>query len=227
MSFEAVHIKWLEKHLKERKGEKKRRLEQGHGHGEVLFLEKVWYPAFKQLEHLHPEYVVADFRDGTRFLDFAFIRYPLRLAIEIDGYRSHSSEITRWQFSDSLMRQNHLILDGWRILRFSYDDINDKPRMCQQMIQQFMGTWLLDASVQTSEKNILEVEVLRLGIRLNRPLRPIDVCDFLKISKRRARSILQEMNNKQMILIAGKGSARICSYKINVDRLNENEHLLF
>ncbi|MGO4549093.1 hypothetical protein AB4Z29_30325 [Paenibacillus sp. 2TAB23] len=139
MSFHAIHERWLGVHLTEREGESKRRLLQGHGHAEKLFLEAVWFPAFFELEGLAPEYEIADFRDGIRFLDFAYIKNGLRLAIEIDGYRSHAAETSRWQFSDSLMRQNHLILDGWKLLRFSYDDIKEKPRMCQQLLQQFMG----------------------------------------------------------------------------------------
>jgi hypothetical protein len=118
-------------HLLERQGENKRRLEQGIGHAEKLFLEAVWYPAFHEMDGLYPEYEIADFRDGVRFLDFAYLKAGLRLAIEIDGYRAHSADLSRWQFSDSLMRQNHLILDGWKLLRFSYDDIKEKPRMCQ------------------------------------------------------------------------------------------------
>lgn len=94
LSFQAAYGNWLEKHLKERKGEEKRRLADGHGHAEKLFLERVWYPAMKQLNDLHPEYKVADFKDGARFLDSAFLKAPLRLAIEIDGFRSHAADIS-------------------------------------------------------------------------------------------------------------------------------------
>jgi very-short-patch-repair endonuclease len=50
-------------------------------------------------------------------LDFA---YPqARLAIEIDGYASHSGR-KRWE--RDLARQNRLIVEGWRFLRFSRRD---------------------------------------------------------------------------------------------------------
>ncbi|WP_337098628.1 hypothetical protein [Paenibacillus sp. YIM B09110] len=91
-----------------------------HGYAEKLFLEKVWFPVFHHFDSLNPEYEVEDY---------------------IDGYKQHASHATRAQFADSLMRQNHLVLDGWRILRFSFDHINDKPRMCQQVIQQFLGNY--------------------------------------------------------------------------------------
>ncbi|GLX67696.1 endonuclease domain-containing protein [Paenibacillus glycanilyticus] len=131
MTFHLTHQKWLNMHLKKRKDKAKERLVEGHAHAEVLFLQNVWYPAFRSFELLHPEYEVSDFKDGTRYIDFAYMRYPLKLAIEIDGYGSHSSKS---QFSDDRIRQNHLMIDGWRVLRFSYDDVKDRPRMCEQMV---------------------------------------------------------------------------------------------
>lgn len=63
---------FLANHLANREGERYRRLQEGHGHAEQLFLQQVWWPAFGGFTDLHPEYEVKDFRDGTRFLDFAF-----------------------------------------------------------------------------------------------------------------------------------------------------------
>jgi very-short-patch-repair endonuclease len=48
-------------------------------------------------------------------------------------------KLSRQQFSDQLIRQNHLIIDGWKVLRFSLDDVKERPRMCEQLVQQFMG----------------------------------------------------------------------------------------
>ncbi|MGO4110128.1 hypothetical protein [Paenibacillus sp. YAF4_2] len=106
-------------------------------------MQKVWFPAFSQFDCLHPEYEIVDFRDGKRYLDFAYIRSPLRLAIEIDGYNSHAAGISRWQFSDHLVRQNHLVIDEWNVLCFSYDYVKDKPRMC--MAATFRGRRLVRA----------------------------------------------------------------------------------
>lgn len=220
LSFQSVYECWLELHLKKSSGENRRRLEQGHGHAEKFFLEKVWYPAFHQLEGLIPEFEIADFRDGTRFLDFAYLKSGLRLAIEIDGFRTHSSEITRWQFSDSLMRQNHLVLDGWKILRFSYDDLKEKPRMCQQLLQQFMGRSLIGNKKDTSADAFLELEVLRYASQLQHPIRPTDVIDLLKIKKREAQKLLHRMVLNQALLPAGNGTQRIRCYKVNQEQLH-------
>ncbi|GFN29770.1 hypothetical protein [Paenibacillus xylaniclasticus] len=39
---EKEHIKWLKAHQNQRSGERRNRLERRHGHGEKLFLERVW-----------------------------------------------------------------------------------------------------------------------------------------------------------------------------------------
>jgi very-short-patch-repair endonuclease len=227
MTFQTAYNTWFERHLKQRKGERKRRLAQGHGHAEKLFIEQVWYPAFRQFDGLHPEFEIADFRDGSRFLDFAFIRFPLRLAIEIDGYGPHSAKTSRWQFSDSLMRQNHLIIDGWRILRFSYDDVSEKPRMCEQILQQFMGSWIgAGIPSRSSSSDIIETEVLRLALRMDRFLRPGDICDLLQVQKDKARDILHSLLRKQYLLPAGRGVQRIRCYKVNREQVNERNWLL-
>jgi hypothetical protein len=66
MGFMEEHELWLKKHLRRRSGERKDRLRRGHGHGEKLFLEKVWWPIYGDFTGLHPEYEVADWR-GMKF----------------------------------------------------------------------------------------------------------------------------------------------------------------
>lgn len=60
--------------LQTRSGESQRRLQDGHGHAEKLFLEQVWWPAVGRFDFLHAEYPISDFKDGDRYLDFAYIR---------------------------------------------------------------------------------------------------------------------------------------------------------
>jgi hypothetical protein len=64
-----------------------------------------------------PEYAVGRYR-----LDFAWPE--LRLAVEVDGYRRHSS----WDaFRDDRSRQNDLIAAGWVVLHFTWDDVCNRP----------------------------------------------------------------------------------------------------
>lgn len=136
---------------------------------------------------------------GTRFIDFAYIRHSMKLAIEIDGYGPHASKITRWQFADSLMRQHHLMIDGWRILRSSYDDLAEQPRKCEQLLQQYMGKWgnlFNTAESYTRADELLEHEILRHALLLDRKLKPHDVCELLHVRKKRAYTLLRNMLHK-------------------------------
>ena len=96
---------WLAEHHKNSKGERRRRLEQRIGHAEKLYIIKVWWPLFGHLHNLHPEFEVKDFKDGWRFLDFAYLLAGCKICIEIDGFGPHWRDINRNRFSDQLMRQ--------------------------------------------------------------------------------------------------------------------------
>ncbi|WP_227871957.1 endonuclease domain-containing protein [Paenibacillus albus] len=224
MNFQRAYQNWYEEQRVNAQGERKHRLEEGHGHAEKLFLEKVWYPAFRNFDDLQGEYEVADFKDGSRFLDFAFIQYPIKLAIEIDGYGAHSSKVTRWQFADSLMRQNHLIIDGWQILRFSYDEVIERPRMCEQTLQQFIGCWLGGTRSSTSGvDDLIEAEILRHALRLDRPLRPCDVMELLNLSRIKAYRVLHHLLQKKVLLPAGKGTQTIRGFLVNQQEIYQRE----
>ncbi|WP_240415526.1 endonuclease domain-containing protein [Paenibacillus periandrae] len=212
--IEAYHA-FLREHAGSRQGERLRRLTEGHGFAEKLFVEQVWWPAFGNFDNLHPEYEISDFRDGSRFLDFALLRNSVRLAIEIDGFGPHSQKISRSQFSDQWMRQNHLIIDGWKVLRFSYDDVKDRPRMCEQLIQQFMGKWFGLKPVYHKRISSEEKEIIRLAVRLHRLLTPKDVCIELDIEQQKARKLLHGLIEKGLLLPGGMGRKRIACYQLS------------
>lgn len=109
MAFAQVYDEFLAFHLKRRRGERRRRLREGHGHAEKQFLEKVWWPAFQSFRGLHPEYEVIDFNGQRRYLDFAYLSADVKLALEIDGYGPHVTELSRWQFMNQLRRSALLL----------------------------------------------------------------------------------------------------------------------
>ncbi|MFF2482893.1 DUF559 domain-containing protein [Paenibacillus sp. NPDC058071] len=226
MSIMTNVEQWLAYHQRLRKGDARRKLEEGLGHAEKMFIEKVWIPAFKQLDHLHPEYEVADFKDGMRFLDFAYLNHTFKVAIEIDGYSTHASNVSRWQFSDSRMRQNHLVIDGWTVLRFAYDDVHEKPMSCIQLLQQYLGSRMIENSqlINVSHKEkvdrALEQEIIRLAVHLNRNLRPIDIIQHLSIGKKRTQVLIEKLVNAELLQPTGKGTQRTKSYQVNQQKLH-------
>jgi hypothetical protein len=212
VGFEEDHQNFINTHIQARTGERLRRLQEGHGHAEILFLKQVWWPLFYHFQFLHPEYEVDDFKDGKRYLDFAYIRPGIRICIEIDGYGPHLKSLSRWQFSDSLERQNQLVIDGWTVIRFSYDQVKEQPRRCQQIIQQVIGRWLGDELDQIS-LSILEKEVIRLAIRKGEAIFPIEVGKYLKLSDKTVSKILSQLVDKKM-LIPASGIKRVRSYRL-------------
>ncbi|MBL5766392.1 MULTISPECIES: hypothetical protein [Heyndrickxia] len=212
MGFKEEYQAFLNAHLQARTGERLRRLQEGHNQAEMLFLKKVWWPLFYHFQYLHPEYEVNDFKDGKRYLDFAYIRPGIRICLEIDGYGPHLKNISRWQFSDSLERQNQLVIDGWTVIRFSYDQVKENPRRCQQIVQQVIGRWLGDELDQAS-LSLLEKEVLRLAIRKGETISPIEVEKYLKLSDKTVKKVLSRLVDKKM-LIPASGIKRIRSYRL-------------
>lgn len=212
MGFEEEYEIFMNAHLQVRTGERLRRLQEGHNHAEILFLRQVWWPIFNHFRYLHPEYEVDDFKDGKRYLDFAYIRPAIRICFEIDGYGPHLRNISRWQFADNLERQNQLVIDGWTVIRFSYDQVKEQPRRCQQIVQQVIGRWLGDELNQTA-LTVLEKEVLRLAIQKGESIAPIEIEKQLKLSDKTVKKILSNLVDKKM-LIPASGTVRIRSYRL-------------
>jgi very-short-patch-repair endonuclease len=72
--------------------------------------------------------------DRTIYIDFGW--RPCRLALEADGADTHASAKA---LVDDLRRQNHIV-QGWVLLRFSYDDVH---RYANTVCQILRETWLL------------------------------------------------------------------------------------
>ena len=220
MGFEEDYQVFMNAHLQARTGERLRRLQEGHNQAERLFLEQVWWPSFYHFQYLHPEYEVNDFKEDNRYLDFAYIRPAIRICFEVDGYGPHLRNISRWKFSDNLERQNQLVIDGWTVIRFSYDQVKEKPRRCQQVIQQVVGRWLGEDLDQTS-LSFVEKEVLRFAIRKGEAIFPMELQNHLKLSDKTVKKVLSQLVDKK-VLIPASGVKRVRSYSLG----NQVKHLI-
>lgn len=67
MGYEQAYHAFMEDQLEGRFGESLRRLQEGHGFLEQLFLEQVWWPAVGSFEHLFAEYEISGMEEGTRY----------------------------------------------------------------------------------------------------------------------------------------------------------------
>ena len=74
------------------------------------------------LGHFQTNHAVSDNAGLIGYIDIAFVEE--RVAIEIDGYAWHSSPE---RFQNDRTRQNRLINEGWLVLRFTWDDLTNRP----------------------------------------------------------------------------------------------------
>ncbi|WP_281884704.1 DNA-binding response regulator [Paenibacillus sp. YYML68] len=211
---EDVYEAFMKEQVLKATGDRKRRLADGLGHAERLFLEQVWWPAVGHFDYLHAEYEVRDFKDGRRYVDFAYLRPPYKVCIELDGYGPHCREITRAQFADQLIRQNHLVLDQWIVFRFAYDEIKEKPRQCQQTILQLMGNWYGDFKHVECDINYKEREVLRFAAQKLGVVSPVELSKHMGVSTRVVRELLHALCKKEL-LVPLSGVSRIRSYGLH------------
>lgn len=72
-----------------------------------------------------------------RFVARVDAAYPERmLAIEVDGFAHHSSPDA---FQRDRTRQNRLVALGWTVLRFTWDDVVNRPATVATTIEQAIG----------------------------------------------------------------------------------------
>jgi very-short-patch-repair endonuclease len=71
-------------------------------------------------------------------LDFAYPEF--RLGIEADGYRWHAGR-ERW--AQDMRRENRLKLLGWTLLRFSWEDVHERPETVAEQVQMALAPYLV------------------------------------------------------------------------------------
>jgi hypothetical protein len=178
----------------------------------------VWWPAIGHFNSLYPEYELNDYKDGYRYLDFAYIRPPFRIDIEIDGYHSHAKNIDRWKFADNLLRQNYLMLDGWKVIRFAKDHVENQPRLCQQMIQQMVGRWFGEQQ-QKSNLTSDERDIIRIAAQLGRAITAKDIRKQRPFGENYTRKLLHGLLKSGLLASVGE-KERIHSYTIVANDLD-------
>jgi len=222
IAFENAYGRWLQEQIRTAKAGRKQKLQQGLTFPEKLFARNVWWTAFGNFDHLHAQYEVRDFKDGVRYVDFVYIKNGIRLCIEIDPFGTHGHNLSRWNFDDNLDRQNDLVLDDWKVLRFSLDQIQEKPRKCQQKLQQGLGKWgaVRDPMLPS---NPIDQAIVACMLRREEPLSPIEVSRELGWHRSTIARHMDKLSTNNRVLIAKSGNSRITKYTINPARHNVNK----
>lgn len=195
MMVEEAHSIFLESHLRKRTGERRGRLERGHREAERQFCQKVWWPLRGSFDDLHPEYEVLDWRGQSYFCDFAYLTPAVKLIVEIKGFGPHVRDMDRQKYSYELNRETFLSAMGYQVVSFSYDDVAQHPELCMTLLRMVLSRYQSDPS-PADLTSLQEREIIRLAIRLARPLRPIDVETHLRMNHRTAVRIMKAMCSK-------------------------------
>lgn len=154
------------------------------------------------------EYEVYDWNRKSQFLDFAFLpQNGTRFGIECDGYQSHIKDMDREKFNYALNRDTFLTGMGWKMLHFSFDDIQQRPEVCRMLLQLALAPYLARSRSGGELLWSGEKDVLRLAWQIGRPLRPKDVTDYFQINYRTARKLLSVLSEKGLLqpVAGGRG----------------------
>ncbi|MEV5029793.1 DUF559 domain-containing protein [Paenibacillus sp. LPE1-1-1.1] len=175
MAYDEAQRSFIQYHVENRKGERRGRLERGHGHAETLFLRNVWWPLRGSFQHLHPEYEVIDWRGRSYFADFAWLLPgKIKLIIEIKGFASHVRDMDRQKYSNELNRETFMFAMGYHVISFAYDDVEKNPDLCMTMLRMVLSRFE-PGQARISRTLLAEKEIIRLAIRQAEPIRPKDV----------------------------------------------------
>ncbi|MBD2844793.1 hypothetical protein IDH44_06285 [Paenibacillus sp. IB182496] len=224
-AYEQAHSVWLEHHLTRRTGERRDRLARGHGHGEQLFLETIWWPIRRSLDDLHPEYEVLDWRGRPYYADFAWLPGQWKVIWEIKGYGPHVREMDRRRYCEELNRETFLQALGFRVVSIAYDDLAHRPEAVQSLIRLFISRYLPEQPLMNAQ-SLIQRETLLLAHRLGRAVRPRDVELQLAVNHRTAVRCLQQLcASGHMRPSRPKQGTRICSYTPSIDAIQAFDRL--
>lgn len=107
----------------------------------------------------------------------------------------------------------HLLNDNWIVLRIGYDDIEQRPRLWQQLLQQMIGR-LFGASDGNEELGANERDILRLALRLDRPVHLSDVKTTIGCGYQTARKHIQQLEQKGWLKASDGGLERVHSWRL-------------
>ncbi|SDC12428.1 hypothetical protein SAMN02799630_00589 [Paenibacillus sp. UNCCL117] len=185
MGFEAEHERWFQKHLSRRQGERKDALKRGHGYGNRLFVENIWWPLMGDFNGLHPEYEVGDWRGRSYFVDFMWILGGHLFAIEIMDYGSHGKDRTKYRMD--LNRGLFLQSQGCCFITIPLDELKDNPSFISNMLRHILAPYLGAVTELTGQiihaYDKTERELMRLAIRHHRVVRPAKAARELELHK--------------------------------------------
>lgn len=213
MSFEIEHEKWINWHLSRRNGERKDALKRGHGFGNQLFVEKIWWPLVGHFQGLHPEYEILDWRGRSYFVDFMWILGALRFAIEIMDYGSHGKNRTKYRMD--LNRGLFLQSQQCHLVSISLDEMKENPEFIQAILRNMWAPYFTTGKPILQPYKKIERMLIRYAVCHNRVIRPAVAAIELDLHKQTVIKYCRELVHKGKLRAVPAGSTgKIYSYEL-------------
>ena len=195
MSFLEEHESWIRDHLKRRQGERLDALKRGHGFGNRLFVEQIWWPLAGHFHGLHPEYEVKDWRGRAYYADFMWRAGAARFVFEIMDYGSHGADRTKYRLD--LNRGLFLQSQDCSVYYISLDELKENPAFILSALRSILAPYLAaESGIQKKAKSAMgtegmmaagkvyskvERDLKKTAIRNNRILRPTKAARELEL----------------------------------------------
>ncbi|WP_339803258.1 hypothetical protein MKY19_12715 [Paenibacillus sp. FSL R5-0744] len=214
MGFEREHNEWLCNHLKQRKGERLDALKRGHGYGNRLFVERVWWPLAGHFHGLHPEYEVKDWRGRSYFVDILWEIGASRIVFEIMDYGSHGTDRSKYRMD--LNRGLFLQSQDCTVLYISLDELKENPSFILSALRNILFSYLLaEKSAKTTVERAysrIERDLMRAAIRHHRVLRPADAARELELHTMTIIKYCRQLVDKGKFRPVARGSSQRIIY---------------
>jgi hypothetical protein len=216
MSFEIEHAKWMREHLRRRNGERLDALKRGHGYGNRLFVEGIWWPLVGHFHGLHPEYEVMDWRRRSYFVDFMWIVGAVRVVFEIMDFGSHGTDRSKYRMD--LNRGLFLQTQDCTVFYISLDELKENPAFIFSALRNILSPYLSVGSGtnRTVERlhSKIERDLMRSAIRHNRVLRPAEAAKELELHTMTVIKYCRKLVGKGKFRAVARGaSGRITYYE--------------
>ncbi|MHC1786422.1 MAG: DEAD/DEAH box helicase family protein [Christensenellales bacterium] len=92
-------------------------------------------------QYVYTQYPVVDIYGRHRTIDFALKSEEGHIAIEVDGMQWHNPQlVSDDKYHDDLLKQNSLVFDGWRLYRWTDQQIDRAPERVKDELITFLGT---------------------------------------------------------------------------------------
>ncbi len=160
-------------------------LKRGHGYGNQLFAEKIWWPLLGHFNCLHPEYEVRDWRGRAYYVDFMLLIGTIRIVFEIMDYGSHGTDRTKYR--QDLNRGLFLQSQDCLVYYLSLDELKENPSFIQSVVRNILSPFMaiLGSGTHTIERkyNKTERALMRAAVRNNRVVQPSKAAKELEIDR--------------------------------------------